>query len=456
MMMFNSILRGSRFREASWCHWGTGAPEADKMNVNSLCAIFAASIMLMTCMVSVASANSDADATAGEFHAADFRDGIPLAGTADPTPSSAVLIICNENEFEMSKDMFSNTVGNVDVTDSVPKRIQADLVFIDDSWHSSNSVASSGLVRGLLASGKVVASIGSTEIFTESDLDCFAFDGDSDEQDINMMRYDSRTGTYYCYTSSYVPDTEPDFDSAMGTAKAEADADPGDISDRIWESIHRFEQISEPRPTVKSIDTRMDVEKSIKRIIDVKCGRHGTFSVNTEHFKLRESDPDFNYYLSEYHLTSVPSRDDLRGTADITIRSDGFGDGTRLFRFEPNTTNGTTTVSYTITPSELFAGLSYSHSYATPDVVVHNGCDPSRGVFEIWHDVDETKNVGRDTYFVEPAKLVIVDSKNASGTYTGTDTYKVNFCTFLGFGSNIIITPVAFKWYERQDTVQLQ
>ena len=417
--------------------------------------MFAASIMLITCVVSTSSIDTYTSGAIAECDEMEHGTNLDSASDTESSSNTTVLVICNNDDFVRNRMLFSNISKDVEIVDHMSGSISADVIFIDSAWYSDNSDATSNKIIELLMGGKTIASIGSTAVFRDSGIECFAFSDNPEESDINMMSYNARPGTYCCYTSSYVPDSESKRYCMTSSPTTESDRNLVFMSERIDESIDRFEQISKPKPATRSIDMRMDVEKSIKRIFDVQCGRHGTFSVNTEHYKLKETDPDYNYYLSEYHLTTIPNKKDLRGTADITIRSSNFSDGSRLFRFEPNTTNGITTVSFSIKPSEFFSGFSYSHSYATSDVVVHNKCDPSKGLFEIWHDVNEMKGVGKDSYYVEPAKLVIVDSKNAPGIYKGTDSYKVDFCTFLGFGSNPL-APVAFKWYEKQDTVQLQ
>lgn len=421
------------------------------MKTKGTYAIIATLIMLSTCIASTISIDSETCGTSSESCENEKTGVSNWVENGYPLLSSAIVVICDEKDFKTNKEVFLKTSSTVDVLDSIPDSIDADIIVIDGGWYLNNSDVARNKIDGFVSSGITVISIGSSTVFTDSNLDCYAFGVDSDESDINMMSYDSATRTYYCYTSSYIPEPGTKYGTTNDVAKT--DADYSDLlSERIKESVYKLEN-SQVRAS--SINT-MDVEKSIKRIIDVTCGGHGTFSVNTEHFKLKESDPEYNYYLSEYHLTTVPNKGDLRGTADITIRSDNFSNGSRLFRFEPNTTNGVTTFSFSIMPGEFFLGFTYSRSYETPDVVVHNKCDPSKGLFEIWHDVNERENVGRDTYFVEPTKLVIVDSQKESGVYSGIDTYKVNFCNFLGFGSNIVILPVSFKWYEKQDMVQLQ
>ncbi len=335
------------------------------------------------------------------------------------------------------------------IISNIPSQINEHAVLISDNWFENNTSASNALIEKLMESGKVVISL-NPEVFTNAGtpLDSYSFPENTDGNRVYMMYIDARTNTSYCYTRVVYQDTT---ENVQTSTVQPSDNQLNDGFHKIAQSYDSFVDIittNESAPLGSDV-----VERSVYSILDVECGSDGTFSVNSRHMKLKDIDPDYNYYLSEYHITTVPSKD-LRGTADITITSTDFSTGSRLFRFEPNTTNGVTSSGFTLGPDIILGGLSYSRSYETPDVIVHNQCDPSKGLYKIWHDVDETANVGRDTYFVEPTKLVIIDNTD-DGSYSSTDTYEVDFARLLGFGSNIVITPVYFKSYSETVSVHL-
>lgn len=81
-----------------------------------------------------------------------------------------------------------------------------------------------------------------------------------------------------------------------------------------------------------------------------------------------------------------------------------------LVDYGPTTTVGMTTVTVTL---EAAAGpegpevvYSYSWSYTIPDVKVHDLSDYSEHEANWWHDIDESKNVGKDTYQSKPGFAV--------------------------------------------------
>ena len=70
-------------------------------------------------------------------------------------------------------------------------------------------------------------------------------------------------------------------------------------------------------------------------------------------------------------------------------------------------------------------------------------------MLDIRHNIDESKNVGSSTYFVEPGKLIRVDEGEA---YVGVDTYKSQFChkkILVGFcGYNDVSMSYAISFNE--------
>lgn len=58
--------------------------------------------------------------------------------------------------------------------------------------------------------------------------------------------------------------------------------------------------------------------------------------------------------------------------------------------------------------------------------MVHNISDETSNIMEIWHDINENKDVGINTCVVEPGN-VIKCSTGGDGKYHTTEEYKVTF-----------------------------
>ncbi len=99
-------------------------------------------------------------------------------------------------------------------------------------------------------------------------------------------------------------------------------------------------------------------------------------------------------------------------TADMYtwIDADYYQSNYFLSDYSPTTTSGATTVGVSIGVSAGEGGAqvsaSQSWSYTISDVVVHDQSDYSQELAKWWHDVNEGKAVGSDTYQIEPGATI--------------------------------------------------
>ena len=176
---------------------------------------------------------------------------------------------------------------------------------------------------------------------------------------------------------------------------------------------------------------------------------YGITSVRTAYFKLADTNTSYDYYCARYYACMEPNSKSYNSGLDVKSVMNG---GTML-RHGPGSTNGTTTVgvdlSYSVGTNGISSSAGLSWSYTLPDVVVMNHTSTSKNILDIRHNIDESKNVGSSTYFVEPGKLIRVDEGEA---YVGVDTYKSQFChkkILVGFcGYNDVSMSYAISFNE--------
>ncbi len=101
------------------------------------------------------------------------------------------------------------------------------------------------------------------------------------------------------------------------------------------------------------------------------------------------------------------------------IDADYYNNNNMLSDYDPTTTVGATTVGVTIGASVSSSEggsntvtVNLSWSYTVSDVIIHDMSDFYQELAKWWHDIDETKFVGSNTYMIEPGAVVRVPNNN--------------------------------------------
>ncbi|MDV3103949.1 hypothetical protein [Thermococcus waiotapuensis] len=150
---------------------------------------------------------------------------------------------------------------------------------------------------------------------------------------------------------------------------------------------------------------------------------YGILSVHDRLYMLGESNPTYNWFVYQFVVQTEPGdlywkngwrNADLWNSIDV----DEYNPPSHLSDYSPTTTTGTSTVTVSVSASvadspEVSAGMSWSYSIS--DVVVHDLSSFSRELASWWHDIDEGKFVGKDSFRIQPGALIRVPQ--APGTY---------------------------------------
>jgi hypothetical protein len=150
---------------------------------------------------------------------------------------------------------------------------------------------------------------------------------------------------------------------------------------------------------------------------------YGILSVNDRLYMMEDLNPTYNWFT--YHFVIQTEPGDLRWkngwrNADLwnSIDVDAYDPPSHLSDYGPTTTVGASTISVSISASAsdnpgVSVGMSWA--YSLPDVVVHDLSSLSRGLASWWHDIDESKFVGGDSYKIQPGAMIRVSQ--SPGTY---------------------------------------
>lgn len=156
-----------------------------------------------------------------------------------------------------------------------------------------------------------------------------------------------------------------------------------------------------------------------------KSKGYGKTTIRSVCYKLEDYSDEYDYYHAKYYAEMVPN--DKSRNSGLDIKSE-MSNG-MMMTHGPGTTSGTLTATVNTSISIGTDGGSFtigeSWSYAIPDVVVMDRTDTELNILDVRHEVDESRNVGKTTFFAQPGKLIKIDS---SETYHSTDTYKTQFC----------------------------
>lgn len=149
---------------------------------------------------------------------------------------------------------------------------------------------------------------------------------------------------------------------------------------------------------------------------------YGRLNVRTLYYKLyNDGSGTYDWYNVHVRQQSVPGEllwNSGWKTADMYTWVDAnyYRSGYFLSDYSPTTTSGasTVTVSVGVTAGTDGAQVSASQSwsYTIPDVVVYDQSDYSQELAKWWHNVDEGKAVGSNTYQIEPGATVRVPDGN--------------------------------------------
>lgn len=365
------------------------------MNNKLMCCIFA----LLTVSVAFSVVLIDYSESDTAFENSDeYRS---IASTNIP------IMILSENPTEMVKKLSFGT-DKISNSADFPVIVDEKAVFIDDSWLSSKNIrAVNTYISGLLNQGIIIVSMGSADVFMKNpNIEFKAFMEDCDTYSIHKA---SDGSSFVCYSID---------DGGLGNAL---------LKTYCWVK----DRIGEARTVQNSgiLDLPWGTEYSSNA--SVYHEDYGCMNIATNYFVIPEENPRYNYYYTHYYQESVP--DNNRYTADMYTRTQNTQSNLSYLYHAPTTSSGSSTVNIGFgvevgLPDLVGVNSSISWSYSIPDVVVHDRSNTGTGLIDIWHDVDENKIVGSDTYYIEPAKLMKIDCQNGAGYCYQRDEYSIQFC----------------------------
>ena len=198
----------------------------------------------------------------------------------------------------------------------------------------------------------------------------------------------------------------------------------------------------------------------IQSSADIVCEDYGMMNINTNYVEQVTDSPYNRYFKAYYEVQSVPN--EARRTADINVLCDvGCRPGQELRSYGPTTTSSTSTASVSLNWGVSTSGPSVSAStgwsYSIPDVSIVDESDYSEDIFSIKHDVDEGKNVGKNTYKVNPGLIASTDKTQDGGSYHVTDVYSIQFAKWLkGFWPWSPEYAQEYSWFEYSMDVDIE
>ncbi len=165
---------------------------------------------------------------------------------------------------------------------------------------------------------------------------------------------------------------------------------------------------------------------------------YGVLSVNDRLYMMNDMNPFYNWFVYRFVIQTEPGdlywkngwrNSDLWNSIDV----EAYNPPSHLSDYNPTTTSGVSTVSVSVSASvsddpEVSVGMSWS--YSLPDVVVHDLSSFSRGIASWWHDIDQSKFVGEDSYKIEPGAMIRVPQ--APGTYLWKVEYGAQWAKKVG------------------------
>lgn len=152
---------------------------------------------------------------------------------------------------------------------------------------------------------------------------------------------------------------------------------------------------------------------------------YGELNVRTLYYKLMNDYSDqYDWYAIHVRQQSVPgilscSSDYKTSDMYTWIDADYYNSNNMLSDYDPTTTVGATTVGVTLgvtvsSDNSATITVSLSWSYTVPDVIIHDRSDFNQELAKWWHDIDETKPVGSNTYMIEPGAVIRVLNNNVA------------------------------------------
>ena len=167
--------------------------------------------------------------------------------------------------------------------------------------------------------------------------------------------------------------------------------------------------------------------------LDFNSAGYGDTAARTTYYRCEDVSTAYDYIEGDYVTSISPSNARASGLDIQSTMNSGV-----MLRNGPATTpsNSTCTVNLSIGISESGVSMSVGESwtYTVYDVVTTNQSNTSNNVLKIVNDINESTNTGAGECTVEPGKLVRISE---GSTYSGTDTYKAQFCKqyWFGFGA---------------------
>jgi hypothetical protein len=164
----------------------------------------------------------------------------------------------------------------------------------------------------------------------------------------------------------------------------------------------------------------------------------GWVNVVNAHYKLIDSSWQYDFWLSDLWVEEHPywseestACSDLKPNGNVAWRD--AGPCQKIIRYGPGTTEGVSTATVSLSfqyqsDGGATIGVSSEWSYTVNDVIVHNNCETVNDIFYWWHDLNEDKAVGKDTYFANPGMITRIDMATSDGLFHIWEGYYVSFC----------------------------
>ena len=154
------------------------------------------------------------------------------------------------------------------------------------------------------------------------------------------------------------------------------------------------------------------------------CSDKGHLNASTSYYKLKNWNDGYTYYGIKHSQSAVPKSGTNYRVADIYLNNT-IPYWHQIKDAKPVTTSGTSTsISFSMFDPSVTATVGWS--YAINDVKVINTSNDSTKKINIWHDVDENKNVGL-AYTSYPGVEIRVANTVDNGSLNIMDDYGVQF-----------------------------
>jgi hypothetical protein len=371
------------------------------------------------------------------------------------------------------KDSLVDHTSKVDATSGFSSARLGDIVVIDESWIYQNNteLVDEGIIETAKKNVPLIFVGESSYLFKESDIS-FRSSGYSDNEVVYAVYRNADGINFFLSVES------EDVSSAVAMAYSWADVlsssdDPyNDVRTFSWmksetESNSRAPEsagghlsplgASQPGGAYWGL---LDYKTSVKT-----CGSYGAISQTTEAYKLQNfSDTQYDCYSFHYYQFGEPASSNGYRIADIHLDGAYLSPYMTLVNHSPTSTSGASSVGVSlgmgVTATGPSGSASATWSYSISDVVLTNQSKLSTNTVDFWHDVNESKTVGKG-YSTQPSTTVKVLK---SSSYMHCDIHSIQFCKEIPVYLTIngVVTPIKlgtdyvdFQTYSMYYTIQI-